>query len=91
MIISVFQVNIDKREQFTSGHIYQQKGKNGAARRLGGEQQRRNYSKFSTVNWVKRLHFMADRAGHLVHLERPCVYKCLKQFLTSLHAKKVQK
>ncbi|CAN4080070.1 unnamed protein product [Withania somnifera] len=33
-----------------------------------------------------------DKAGHLVHLERPCVYnKCLKQFLTSLHAEKTQK
>ncbi|XP_015064083.1 epoxide hydrolase 4 [Solanum pennellii] len=33
-----------------------------------------------------------DKAGHLVHLERPCVYnKCLKQFLTSLHAEKAQK
>ncbi|XP_022136704.1 monoacylglycerol lipase abhd6-A-like [Momordica charantia] len=27
------------------------------------------------------------KAGHLVHLERPCVYnRCLKQFLTSLHS-----
>lgn len=33
-----------------------------------------------------------DKAGHLVHLERPCVYnKCLKQFLDSLHAEKSQK
>ncbi|KZV47609.1 epoxide hydrolase 1 [Dorcoceras hygrometricum] len=28
------------------------------------------------------------KAGHLVHLERPCVYnRCLKQFLASLHPK----
>lgn len=27
------------------------------------------------------------KAGHLVHLERPCAYnRCLKQFLASLHA-----
>ncbi|KAG5535896.1 hypothetical protein RHGRI_023617 [Rhododendron griersonianum] len=27
------------------------------------------------------------KAGHLVHLERPCAYnRCLKRFLTSLHA-----
>lgn len=33
-----------------------------------------------------------EKAGHLVHLERPCVYnKCLKQLLTSLHAEKAQK
>ncbi|CAN4083281.1 unnamed protein product [Withania somnifera] len=33
-----------------------------------------------------------DKAGHLVHLERPCIYnKCLKQFLTSLHEEKAQK
>ncbi|KAK4584261.1 hypothetical protein RGQ29_022128 [Quercus rubra] len=32
------------------------------------------------------------KAGHLVHLERPCVYnRCLKQFLASLHANKAQK
>ncbi|KAG8383985.1 hypothetical protein BUALT_Bualt04G0070700 [Buddleja alternifolia] len=29
------------------------------------------------------------KAGHLVHLERPCVYnRCLKQFLASLHVDK---
>ncbi|MCL7024924.1 hypothetical protein MKW94_001367 [Papaver nudicaule] len=28
-----------------------------------------------------------EKAGHLVHLERPCVFnKCLKEFLASLHA-----
>lgn len=27
------------------------------------------------------------KAGHLVHLERPCVYnRCLKQFLATLHS-----
>ncbi|GLU13730.1 hypothetical protein SLE2022_303460 [Rubroshorea leprosula] len=32
------------------------------------------------------------KAGHLVHLERPCVYnRCLKQFLASLHADKKKK
>ncbi|KAA8547370.1 hypothetical protein F0562_003766 [Nyssa sinensis] len=32
------------------------------------------------------------KAGHLVHLERPCVYnRCLKQFLASLHAPEAQK
>lgn len=31
------------------------------------------------------------KAGHLVHLERPCVYNsCLKQFLASLYADKAQ-
>ncbi|KAE9606697.1 putative alpha/Beta hydrolase [Lupinus albus] len=26
------------------------------------------------------------KAGHLVHLERPCVYnRCLKHFLSSIH------
>ncbi|GMY11520.1 Epoxide hydrolase 4 [Fagus crenata] len=31
------------------------------------------------------------KAGHLVHLERPCVYnRCLKQILASLHADKAQ-
>lgn len=34
-----------------SGNVHQQKGKRRAARRLGGEQQRHNYSKFSTGNW----------------------------------------
>ncbi|KAF3441076.1 hypothetical protein FNV43_RR19362 [Rhamnella rubrinervis] len=33
-----------------------------------------------------------DKAGHLVHLERPCVYnRCLKRFLASLHADGPQK
>ncbi|XP_075653693.1 uncharacterized protein LOC142624079 [Castanea sativa] len=33
-----------------------------------------------------------NKAGHLVHLERPCVYsRCLKQFLASLHGDKAQK
>ncbi|XP_044469111.1 monoacylglycerol lipase ABHD6 [Mangifera indica] len=33
-----------------------------------------------------------ENAGHLVHLERPCVYnRCLKQFLASLHAEGSQK
>ncbi|PIN07081.1 putative hydrolase/acyltransferase (alpha/beta hydrolase superfamily) [Handroanthus impetiginosus] len=32
------------------------------------------------------------KAGHLVHLERPCVYnRCLKQFLASLHADRARK
>ncbi|XP_023886668.2 uncharacterized protein LOC111998793 [Quercus suber] len=32
------------------------------------------------------------KAGHLVHLERPCVYnRCLKQILDSFHANKSQK
>ncbi|XP_021638995.2 uncharacterized protein LOC110634345 isoform X2 [Hevea brasiliensis] len=32
------------------------------------------------------------KAGHLVHLERPCVYnRCLKQFLSSLQSVEVQK
>ncbi|KAI3451693.1 hypothetical protein Pfo_008358 [Paulownia fortunei] len=32
------------------------------------------------------------KAGHLVHLERPCVYnRCLKQFLASLHADEARK
>ncbi|KAI8029223.1 Epoxide hydrolase 3 [Camellia lanceoleosa] len=32
------------------------------------------------------------KAGHLVHLERPCAYnRCLKQFLASLHADEDQK
>jgi len=33
-----------------------------------------------------------QKAGHLVHLERPCVYnRCLKRFLTSLLENGVQK
>ncbi|KAK4584264.1 hypothetical protein RGQ29_022131 [Quercus rubra] len=33
-----------------------------------------------------------NKAGHLVHLEHPCVYsRCLKQFLASLHEDKAQK
>ncbi|XP_052194973.1 uncharacterized protein LOC127803022 [Diospyros lotus] len=32
------------------------------------------------------------KAGHLVHLERPCVYnRCLKQFLASIHPKEDRK
>ncbi|KAL0378139.1 UNVERIFIED_CONTAM: hypothetical protein Sradi_3119400 [Sesamum radiatum] len=32
------------------------------------------------------------KAGHLVHLERPCVYnRCLNQFLASLHADEARK
>ncbi|KAL5557297.1 hypothetical protein UlMin_039533 [Ulmus minor] len=33
-----------------------------------------------------------EKAGHLVHLERPCVYnRCLKRFLASLHANEAKK
>ncbi|POO02523.1 Alpha/beta hydrolase fold [Trema orientale] len=33
-----------------------------------------------------------QKAGHLVHLERPCVYnRCLKRFLASLHANEALK
>lgn len=49
-----------------SGNVHQQKGKRRAARRVGGEQQRHKYSKFSTGNW----NFMSSILQHFTQKTR---------------------